>query len=248
LDLFDVVRSCFRRWYIFFPLLLVVGWFSYSTYSSVKPVYYSNEVIGFSPPGFRIDDMPQGQPVPRNGLLDVGGASLIANMTTIGLRDPAVYDRVVSAGGGPYTTKMFPTPGGMQQLPMVMIEVTLDEPGQVSTTLALLAEEAKVTVREMQERAAVPENVMVTSFIVSPAGTPMPAMPSRTRSTIVIFAAGLGLSILLTVVVDLVLTRRKSRAQQRAAVPGRTGTAPDHEDVIEDNENIRAAEGTVEAR
>lgn len=49
MDLFDVIRSCARRWYVLIPLLLVVGWFSYDVYSSVKPVYYSSAVIGLAP-------------------------------------------------------------------------------------------------------------------------------------------------------------------------------------------------------
>ena len=80
MDLFDVVRSCARRWYVFLPLLLIVAWYSYSVYSSVKPVYYSNTVIGIVPPSTRVDNVPAGVPIPRNGLLDVGGASLIAKM------------------------------------------------------------------------------------------------------------------------------------------------------------------------
>lgn len=252
MDLFDVAGSCFRRWYVLLPLLLIVGWFSYSTYSSVKPVYYSNTVIGFAPSSFRIDDMPTGVPVPRNGLLDVGGASLIANMTTIGLRDPFVYERVTSGGGGPYTTKMFPTPGGMQQLPMVMIEVTDADQAKVSTTLELVTNEANDTVREMQRRAAVPDSVMVTSFVVSPPSTPGAAMPSRTRSTLVIFGAGVGLSVLLTVAVDVFLTRRKSRALERklARADETSGTGPTkvRDDVVAQSEHTPATEGAIEAK
>ena len=114
MDLFDVARSCFRRWYVFLPLLLIVAWFSHSVYSSVKPVYYSNAVIGLAPPSTRVDNVAPGVPLPRNGLLDIGGAPLIANMAAVGLREPSVVDRVVAAGGLPdYVSKMFPVPATM---------------------------------------------------------------------------------------------------------------------------------------
>ena len=251
-DLFDVTRSCFRRWYFFIPLLLIVAWFSHSVYSSVKPVYYSGTTIGFAPPSYRVEDLPQGVPVPRNGLLDVGGATLIANMTTMGLRDSSVYERVMAGGGVPYTTKMFPTPGGMQPLAMIMVEVTAADPAKASTTLALVTDEADVTVKQLQRQAGVPDDLMLKSFVVSPPSAPAAAMPSRTRSTIVIFGAGVGLSVLLTVAVDVLLTRRKSRALLRKMAPADTisGPAPGNErnDIVEPSEHVLAAESALETR
>jgi len=217
LDLFDVVRSCFRRWYIALPLLLLVGWYSYSTYIEVKPVYYSNTVIGFTPPSTRIDTVPEGMGVPRNGLLDVGGASLIANMTALGLRQPAVVDRVAAAGGVPdYISKMFPVPATMPELPLVMIESTAPDPTAASKTLELVVAQSGDTLRSLQQQAGVPDDQMVTPFVVSPPSTPLAATPSRTRATLTIFAAGAGLTVLFTVVVDLLLTRRRSRRQEAA--------------------------------
>ena len=110
MDLFDVARSCFRRWYVFLPLLLIVGWFSYSVYSSVKPVYYSNAVIGIAPPSTRVDNVAPGVPLPRNGLLDIGGASLIANMTALGLREP-VGRRSGGRGRRPARLRLQDVPG-----------------------------------------------------------------------------------------------------------------------------------------
>ncbi len=241
-----MTRSCFRRWYVFFPLLLAVTWFSYSVYSSVKPVFYANTTLGFASPSLRIDNTPQGVPVPRNGLLDVGGAPLIANMTAIGLRAPSVYERVVTAGGVPYTTKMFPTPAGMLQLPMIMVEVTAADPAQVLTTLALVTNEADLTLRGLQRQADVPDGQMVESFVVAPPSTPTAAMPSRTRSTIVVFGGGVGLSILLTVVVDALLSRRRARVQRREQAQADAVAKPALTQVT-NNSRVHAAEDTVEA-
>jgi hypothetical protein len=215
LDLFDVARSCGRRWYVFLPLLLIVVWFSYSAYSSVKPVYYSNAVVGLTPPSTRIDNVPPGVPLPRNGLLDVGGASFVANMTALGLRQPTVIDRVVAAGGLPdYTARMFPVPATMPQLPLIMIEVTDADPTEVSKTLELVVHEADGTLRSLQQQAQVPDDQMVTPFVVSPPSAPAAGTPSRTRSTIAIFVAGAGLAVVVTILADVLLTRRKARRRQ----------------------------------
>jgi hypothetical protein len=238
-DLFDVVRSCARRWYVFLPLLAIATWFSYSTYSSVQPVYYSNAVVGLAAQSARIDNPPQGIPIPRNGLLDVGGAPLIANMTALGLREPAVVDRVVAAGGLPdYDAKMFPGPATMPQLPLIMIEATDADQAAVSMTIELVVAQAETTMRALQEQAQVPNEQMVVPFVVSPPSTPAAGMPSRTRSTVAIFVAGLGLSVVVTVLVDVLLSRRRQRIKaapqpiSTAAVPStdnapRNGLEPD---------------------
>ena len=252
MDLFDVVRSCARRWYVFLPLLAIVAWFSYSAYSSVKPVYYANAVIGVAPPSTRIDNAPPGVPLPRNGLLDVGGASLIANMTAVGLREPSVVDQVVAAGGQPdYAARMFPVPGTMPQLPLVMIEATEADPDAVTKTLELVIAQSEETLRNLQQQARVPEDQMVAPFVVSPPSTPAAGMPARTRSTIAIFVAGFGLSVVVTVLVDVILSRRRQRIKARPqATSAAQDPSPDRtpSDVPGPNGVVGVHEGAMDAR
>jgi hypothetical protein len=227
LDLFDVVRSCARRWYVFLPLLLIVAWFSYEKYSSVEPVYYSQAVIGFAGPNARVENASAGVPLARNGLLDVGGADLIANMTSLGLREPAVVDAVVSGGGlSDYGSKMFPTPTGMGSLPLVMIEETNADPAAVTRTLELVVTQATETVENLQQQARVPQDQMVTPLVVTPPSAPTPGMPSRTRSTVAIFVAGAGLTVLVTVLVDVLLGRLSAALRRRRWAAAEVSTAP----------------------
>ncbi|WP_420749511.1 hypothetical protein [Rhodococcus sp. O3] len=251
MDLFDVARSCFRRWYVLLPLLAISVWYSYSVYSSVQPVYYANTVIGLAPPSVRQDSPSAGGEIRRNGLLDVGGASLVANLTALGLREPTVVDRVVAAGGSPdYTAKAFPTPPPNPQLPMVFVEQTSSDPAEVTKTLELVAAQAEVTLRTLQQQARVPEDQMVTPFVVTPPGTPVAAMPTRTRSTIAILAAGTGLSILVTVLADVLLTRLRSgrRIQPRPPISDtpRDGVPP--YDVDAQREHEAPDDDAVDAR
>ncbi|MFC7448776.1 hypothetical protein [Rhodococcus daqingensis] len=253
MDLFDVARSCLRRWYLLFPLLLLTCWVSLDAYGSVRPVYYANTVLGLAPPSVRVESAG-GQSAPgevrRNALLDVGGATLIANMAALGLREPSVVDRVVAAGGLPdYESKMFPVPAP-QQLPLIMIESTSADPTAVSKTLELVSAQAEVTLRTLQQQARVPDDLMVVPFPVSPPSAPGAAMPTRTRSTMSIFLAGLGLSVLFTVVVDVLLTRRKSRGPTiRASAPAADRASPGQSSshVDEPNEIARVSEDTMDA-
>ncbi len=223
-DLFDVVRSCARRWYVFIPLLAIVSWISYSTYNAAQTVYYSNAVIGLAAPSSRIDNAVQGIPVPRNGLLDVGGASLIANMTALGLSEPAVIEKVVASGGIPdYNARMFPSPANMQQLPLVMIEATDADEEAVSLTIQLVSAQAEETLRTLQQQAQVPEAQMVRPFVVSPPSTPYGVMPSRARSTISIFVAGAGLTVVATVLLDVLLCRIRRRRETAHGSTSMTG-------------------------
>jgi hypothetical protein len=251
-DLFDVARSCFRRWYVIAPLLLITAWYCYNAYTSVKPVYYSSALLGLSVPSTRLDQTEPGVPVPRNGLLDIGGASLIANIAAVGLHDTSVVQHVVAAGGLPgYTSRMYPVPLSMPQLPMIMVEVTDANPAAVTKTLELVLAEADPTLRTLQEQARVPADQMVTSFVITPPNPPAPGMPTRTRSTISIFLAGAGLSVLLTVIIDVLLIRRKSRprkGQYREAelAPDRDAT-PQKQDIDDKPQDIHPQSGPAEA-
>lgn len=259
MDLFDVARSCLRRWYIALPLLLITAWYAHNAYSSAKPVYYANTVLGLAPPSVRQESTSVQGEIRRNGLLDIGGASLVANLTALGLRDPAVVSQVAAAGGLPdYVSKIFPTDAPNPQLPLIMIEATSPDPSAVSKTLELVSAQAEGTLRAIQEQAHVPEDQMVAPFVVSPPSIPWGGMPTRTRSTITIFAAGAGLSILCTVLADLLLPRRKSRVQ----APPQAGTeaaagpnpAPSRSDTHEDDaspdnkDQSPAYEGPLDAR
>jgi hypothetical protein len=251
-DLFDVARACARRWWVFLPLLLIAGWFSYDVYSSVKPVYYGNAVVGLTPPNTKIYNAPQGVSLPRNGLLEIGGADLIANMAAVGLREPSAVDRVVAGGGLPdYVSKLFPVPANTSPLPLVMIESTAADPAAVTRTLELVIAQADVTLRDLQQQARVPEDQMVTPFVVSPPSAPAAGMPARTRSTIAIFVAGAGLVVLLTVVVDALLIRRKARRVRRmpsAEEVGEPKSASSPIDAGEPKQATTAPEGALEAR
>jgi hypothetical protein len=212
-DLFDVVKACFRRWYVVIPILVGTFMYSQHMFNSVQPVYYSQALIGLAAPNTQYVRAPADEYViPHNGLLDVGGPSLISNMLVIGMRDPAVMQQVVAAGGdAEYGVLMFPGPATQPQLPLVMIEATKSTPVAASKTVAAVVAQADPVLRNLQLQAGVPEGQLVKALVVSPPTPPQIGIPSRMRSTIAIVAAGIGFAVVVAVLLDVILLRRKVR-------------------------------------
>ena len=245
MDLFDVVRSCFRRWYVLLPLLAITAWYSHQVYAAVKPMYYSQAVMSLAPPNIRVDQAAVGQPVPRNGLLDIGGATLIANMSALGLREPAVVDRVVAGGGLPnYSAKLFPVSAATTPIPLVLIEESAPDPAAATKTLDLVTIEMTAVLEKIQQQANVPADMMVKSFVVSPPSQPIAGMPTRTRATASIFVAGAGLSVLVTVLVDVLLVRRRKRPKEASSSRSRRSPSRPPAEQLPSPEHTPADDGT----
>jgi hypothetical protein len=220
-DLFDVARACARRWYVFLPLLLLTTWFTYSTYNGVKPVYYTQAVVGLTPQNVRNYGQPG--PLPVNGLLESGGPGLIANMSLFGFRDPEVIQKVIAGGGSAdYKVKMFPGPGNAPPLPLLTIDTTQPDSDTAARTMELVVAQADQIVKNVQRQAGVSESQLVGTVVVSRPGRPVSGTPSRVRSAVSIFAGGLGLSVLASVIADVVLSRREGR--RRGLVPPHSAT------------------------
>lgn len=222
----DVVRACVRRWYVLLPILAITAWHAYGFYTSVKPVYYANVVVGIT--GSNFQQVPynrDGQGIPQNGLLALGGADLIMNMAVLGFDDPAVRSRVVEGGGkGNFTVRMFPAPPSaavQAALPLIMIEATEPAAASATKTVDLAATQADAILVQIQQQAGVPDSEMVRAIRASPPKA-TEGMPSRNRSALLMLALGTGLAILAGVVVDALISklrgwRRERRTSSHAA-------------------------------
>ena len=187
MDLFDVAKACARRWYILLPMLVVVLYYSYSTYMSVKPVYYSSATIGMA--SSSVNPVPAGNEVRTNALMNSGGVQLITNLLALGLSDARVREQVVAQGGLPdYSAKVFTIPGA--QLPLVTIEATSPDPELVMKTINIATAAAGPALEDVQ-RIRVFLTTSAPPVRSGSPGTPVPALPSRTRSTATVFVGGL---------------------------------------------------------
>lgn len=219
MDLFDVTRACLRRWYVVVPVLLLSGVLAYSRYAAVKPLYYSQAIVGLAPPNSQVQWQQPGEPVPRNGLLDSGGPVLLANLTVLGLRQQSVVDQVAVAGGSPtYYVRMLPSLENQPPLPLIQVENTQADPGSVQKTVDLVAGQADAVLQGIQQRAGVSESQRVRALVASPAGPPIGSAPSRTKAAVGTMLAGAGLAVLAGVIVDVFANRRRRRTAP-AGVP-----------------------------
>ena len=227
MDLFDVIRICVRRWYIFLPLLIAASGYAYNLYSSVQPVYYANSVLTIAAPNQKVAYGGAGESIGVNGLLEVGGPNLITNIAVISCNaDPALRGRVVARGGTPnFVIKNFPTATGTQSngpLPLVMVETTQSDLQTAKKTVELAAVEIGPCLQAVQRNAGVPESVLVKAIPVS-APVPIKAFPSRTRGPIGILVGGLLLAVLASVTTDALVNLR-SRQKTEGAPTSREST------------------------
>jgi len=248
-DLFDVLRSCIRRWYVVIPLLAITGWYAYTQYTSVRPVYYANAVVAAAPSNEQVQFSPDGNPVPRNGLLDVGGPELIMNLVVLGYDDPAVRAQVVAGGGlDNFTVRMFPgTPiaGAQQtQLPLIMIEATEPDAASAVKTIDLAAAQADPVLIGVQQRAGVPDFQMVKAILASKPQAVM-GTPSRNKSLLVTVMFGVLAAVLAGVGVDALINRLRRWRDDRRPRTSSPAEAP--EPKAKDSQSNEGAHSTVSA-
>lgn len=228
LEATDVLRACMRRWYVLLPILAITVWHAYGFYTSVKPVYYANAVVGVTGSNFQqVPYTRDGQGIPQNGLLAIGGADLIMNLVVLGFDDPAIKSRVVEGGGkGNFTVRMFPAPPSaavQAALPLIMIEATEPDAESATNTVELAATQVDAILLQIQQQAGVLDSEMVRAIKAS-SPKAVVGMPSRNRSALLMLGLGTGLAVLAGVVVDVVINklgrwRRKRQTSNLATSP-----------------------------
>ncbi|MGW0023016.1 hypothetical protein [Rhodococcus sp. NPDC003383] len=217
MDLFDVAKSCARRWYVFLPLMVVTVLVGYRVYAGVEPVYYSTTTLGLANPSVSV--VPADNEVRSNGLVDAGGAVLLINLLAMSLKDPAVTQQIAEAGGiSDYTATVFETGLPGNQLPLVTIEATASDPETSKKTVELVAAQSGPLLERVQRSADVPPDRMLISYTVVPPVDPQPATPSRTRSTVALMLVGTGLSVFVAVLFDVLVVRLKTKRNDRDRV------------------------------
>ena len=212
MDLFDILKATIRRWYIAAPLILLTAMYSYHVYNSVKPVYYANSIVSVAAPNSSMvfNTADPGAPVPRNGLIEASGTATLVQLTIYGLQDQAVRTKVAAAGGYPgYEVKMLPSADGIQQLPLAMVDVTASDPETAQKTIAAVLQQVPSVVRSIQLDAGVPESLLAKPITATQPGPPTAAVPSRSKAAIVLFLAGTGISVLIAVLADIAIMRRR---------------------------------------
>jgi hypothetical protein len=220
-----VIRACYRRWYVFLPILLLTAWIGFHQFNSVKTVFYSNTVVGIAPPSESIPYLGEGRAVPRNGLIEVGGPDLLTTMTTIGLGDESARQAVIRQGGtGSFTVRQYPSPvtgaGSTLSIPLLMVEATESTAELAQKTVQLAAREADSVMQAVQRQAGVPEPLIVRALTFSQPKV-VPAIPSRNKKLYFTLFSGIVAAALAAVSVELIMSRRAASASRGLTKQGR---------------------------
>jgi hypothetical protein len=125
---------------------------------------------------------------------------------------------------------MFPSPitgnGAGEQLPLILIEATDANGASAQKSVELATAQAESVLTNLQRQAQVPEDLMVHALVASPPTGPVGGVPSRTKSTLYIGLVGVGTAMLLAVIVDVLITRWRSRRKESVRTESREVDPP----------------------
>ena len=235
MDLFDVLKACIRRWYIFVPIIAITAAIGYMNYSSVKPVYYARTSISLAGPSVKFQPPAtlEGQTISTNGLIDAGGVSLLANILASVLSDGPTREQVSNSGGtASYSAFMQSSAVGAQQIPVLTVQSSGSNPQSVARTLQLAVAQAGPVLKNIQAAAQVPTSTMFTVLPVTNLPEPVGSYPSRTRKLGSTLVGGLLVAVIASAGVDAAVeaVRRRRRSRDDATEPtigaGDTQPAP----------------------
>lgn len=216
MDLWDLTKVLFRRWYIALPVLLASLAVVMYMASTVKPDYVAKGYLQLIPPSGAAQTNPA-NPHPRNPWIDLGLGSL-ANAAVVKVVDPAVLVHLVEEGYADSVVVTMPT-----QSPLLYIEAVGSTPQQATLTVRQIIKELNKDVVAEQARYGVLAEDTITTLTLNDGATPEEKTSKVKR--VVAVSAGIGLLITTvgTILVDNLLRRRSRRRSpgpdRRLALP-----------------------------
>lgn len=216
MDLFDLTRIAFRRWYFVLPAIALVVAGALSVRSSVEVTYRSTgSILLFAP---RVSDSSLNRLLGFNSLIVPAG--VVAQVVSLG----DTRERLVAQGASEkYEVGLDP----VNPAPLVFVTA---EGGleQAPLTITLVLAEVSAELQRRQEALGAPPETWITAEVVAPPQAPVVQTGSQTRSFIGVLVLGLGVTAGLTVGLDALLHRRKLRrsAKKRRLAVGSAGAPP----------------------
>jgi hypothetical protein len=208
-DLFSIVGACLRRWYVTLPLVALTALFAYQAYESVEPEYTASRWIVILP-SLEQDNLAPAptqadaevEP-PSNPYSGQGGSRFAVAVLTRNLNSTAFHARIEPrlAGRGTFEAD------AANEQPLIEIVAVAPREEDVYSILDAVVEEAAVVLHEVQMSANAPTETHYRIAPAVPAGPAEDATPSRFRVAGAIAVVGSGLSMILAVASDGLLTR-----------------------------------------
>lgn len=217
MQLRTVLASLARRWYLVVAGILVTGLLCMSVQMSAPEKYKSQASLVLMPSSQSIGDA-------GNPYLYLGGMSEALDILIRKITSQPVRERLL-ANFGSATYVAEPDRGTSGAI--LVITTTADNPEATMALLKAVMDETPRSLNEMQEAldVAVPARITTMSLLVDRQA--VPEVKARTQLVLIAGAGGVGLTLLLSVLVDgLLMTRARKREASRKATPSDDGAAP----------------------
>lgn len=231
MDLLDLLKLMFRRWYVTVPVLLGTVAGALALGNSIQPEYKTSAAVLLVPPTTATaGPAPGASPQPGNPWLRVG-ENAMAQAVQISVSSHDYRRRVATAGGtAPYEV------GLVNRSSILTIDVTATSTASALATVTAVTRLIKDEVAARQAGYRPRPGEQITTEILDPGLNVTQSRSNVFRAQIVVGAVGLLVAAVLAVVTDALLRRRKLRLARRgrtgggssgqAAVPRRPRTTP----------------------
>ena len=217
MDLWDLTRLLFRRWYFVLPLLVLSAVAAVVTGLSVSPDYSATGHLQLIPPSVPSETAEKAGR-PRNPWADLG-LEQTGSAAIIKVQSKAVVDQLVAGG---FTDSFTIT---MEGAGIIRIETIGDTPQQASGSVRELMRLLDQSIASEQQRYRVNAPDSITTLALDEGGNVVQVNSTVRRALVAVVGLGMILTVAATIALDAWLrrrTRRRSAAEPTgSAAPGR---------------------------
>lgn len=206
MDLWDLTKLLFRRWYFALPLLILSLGAVVAASQTVKPDYDAQGQLQMIPP---VGGVSNG---PHNPWIDLGytalGQAAVIRVST----DAQVHTDLIGAGlSDSFTVNL------EYGTTYITTDAIGSSPAQATATVQRILQILDTEVRNQQKKFGVLPSDSVTTVVLNP-GDKVTEVTSKVKRVIIV-AAGIGLlvSTAMTIALDAILRRRSRRRSDGAA-------------------------------
>ncbi|MGV8968638.1 MAG: hypothetical protein ACOH2F_20450 [Cellulomonas sp.] len=224
MDLFTILGTCLRRWYVVLPVLAITGFFAMQAYQQVEPQYTASTSIVILP-SQPVAGAPANADTPTldNPYAGSGGPKLAAAVLSKNINSSTFRDQLGLAAGD---TSTFSSSVAQAQ-PIITVDATGSSPAAVLSTLDGVTAASRVVLDQFQAVAEAPEAKRYLVAAAVPASDATDITPSRWRTAGAILVIGIALAAILAVSVDAAMRSRRRGEEQT------DGSAPESPEPVE---------------
>lgn len=210
MDLLDLLKLMFRRWYVTTPIIVLTLGAAYGIGISIQPEYKTSVAIVLVPPTTSVaEPEPGAEPRPGNPWLRVGEAPM-AQAVQIATSAHDDRSRVEAAGGDPdYEVNL------VTRSSILTVEISAATQAQAQATVTAVTELINDEVAEQQAPYQPRSGEQITTQILDAGRNITPSRSNVLRLQIVMITIGLLLAAALTVMFDAIARRRAARIRSR---------------------------------